>query len=93
MKLARLYERITNIRSNHLHQITHRIVSENQTIVLEDLNVRGILKNRKLAKSIADVSLYEFVRQITYKGEWAGRPLSSWTGGIRRPKLVRIVGS
>jgi len=72
-KVARLYERIVNIRNNHLHQATHRIISENQTIVLEDLNVRGMLKNRRLAKSIADVSLYGFVRQITYKGEWAGR--------------------
>ena len=75
LKLARLYERIGNIRSNHLHQITHRIVSENQTIILEDLNIRGMMKNRRLAKSIADVSLYEFVRQITYKGEWAGRTI------------------
>jgi putative transposase len=75
LKVTRLHERIGNIRSNHLHQITHRIVNENQTIVLEDLNVRGMLKNHKLAKSIADVSLYEFVRQITYKGEWAGRTI------------------
>jgi len=72
-KLAKLYERIVNIRSNHLHQITSKIVSENQTICLEDLNVRGMLKNRKLAKSVADVSFYEFVRQITYKSEWYGR--------------------
>ena len=73
IKLARLYEKIGNIRSNHLHQITHKIVSENQTIILEDLNVRGMMKNRRLAKSIADVSLYEFVRQITYKAGWFGR--------------------
>jgi putative transposase len=73
LKLARLYERISNIRSNHLHQTTCKIVCENQTIILEDLNVRGMLKNRKLAKSVADVSLYEFVRQITYKSEWYGR--------------------
>lgn len=73
VKLARLHERIGNIRSNHLHQITHNIVSENQTIILEDLNVRGMMKNRKLAKSVADVSFYEFVRQIQYKSEWYGR--------------------
>lgn len=75
VKVARLHERIANIRHNHLHQVTSKIVSENQTIVLEDLNVRGMLKNRKLAKSVADVSFYEFVRQITYKAEWYGRTL------------------
>lgn len=72
-KVARLHERIANIRSNHLHQITSKIVSENQTICLEDLNVKGMLRNRKLAKSVADVSFYEFVRQIQYKSEWHGR--------------------
>lgn len=71
-KLARLHERIANIRSNHLHQITSKIVSENQTICLEDLSVKSMLKNRKLAKSVADVSFYEFVRQITYKTDWYG---------------------
>ena len=73
IKLARLHERISNIRSNHLHQVTSKIVSENQTICLEDLSVKGMLKNRKLAKSVADVSFYEFVRQITYKAGWYGR--------------------
>ena len=72
-KVARLHERIANIRSNHLHQITSKIVSENQTICLEDLNVKGMLRNHKLAKSVADVSFYEFVRQIVYKSEWYGR--------------------
>ena len=75
VKVARLHERIANIRNNHLHQVTSKIVSENQTIVMEDLNVRGMLKNRKLAKSVADVSFYEFVRQITYKAKWYDRNL------------------
>lgn len=73
VKVARLHEKITNIRNNHLHQITSKIVSENQTICLEDLNVKGMLKNRKLAKSVADVSFCEFVRQIVYKSGWYGR--------------------
>ena len=72
-KVARLHEKIANIRSNHLHQITFKIVSENQTICLEDLNVKGMLKNRRLAKSVADVSFYEFVRQVVYKSDWYGR--------------------
>lgn len=73
VKVARLHEKIANIRNNHLHQITSKIVSENQTICLEDLNVKGMMKNRKLAKSVADVSFCEFVRQIVYKSGWYGR--------------------
>ena len=72
-KLARLDNHIRNIRQDHLHKVSHRIVSENQTIVMEDLNVSGMMKNRKLSKSIWDCSLYELVRQITYKSKWYGR--------------------
>lgn len=74
-KLAKLYQRITDIRSNHLHQVTRRIVNENQVIVIEDLNIRGMLRNRRLSKSIQDVSLHELVRQLEYKSKWYGRTL------------------
>jgi putative transposase len=72
-KLSKLYQRIADIRSNHLHQVSHTIISENQAVYLEDLNVSGMLRNRRLSKSIQDVSLYELVRQIEYKGNWYGR--------------------
>lgn len=72
-KLAKLDNRIRNIRQNHLHKVSHKIVSENQTIIMEDLNVSGMTKNRKLSKSIWDCSLYELVRQISYKSKWYGR--------------------
>lgn len=72
-KLAKLHEKIGNIRNNHLHQITSRIVDENQVIVLESLNVKGMMANRKLSKSIWDCSWAELVRQIEYKSEWYGR--------------------
>lgn len=71
--LAKLHNKIVNIRSNHLHQVSHRIVRDNQAIILEDLNVKGMMKNHKLAKSITDVSLHELVRQITYKAKWYSR--------------------
>ena len=72
-KLAKLDNRIRNIRQNHLHQISHKIVSENQTIIMENLNVSGMMKNKKLSKSIWDCSLSELVRQISYKSKWYGR--------------------
>lgn len=74
-KLAKLHQKIANIRSNHLHQITRKIVNENQVIIIEDLNVSGMVKNHKLAKSISDVSFGEFARQLKYKSEWYGREL------------------
>jgi putative transposase len=71
-RLARLYWRISNIRQDALHQATTRIVRSAGVIVLEDLNVRGMQKNGKLARAISDVGLYEFRRQMGYKAAWAG---------------------
>jgi putative transposase len=73
LKLARLHERIKNQKTDFLHNITTRIVSENQVIILEDLNVSGMLKNHKLAKAIQELSLGEMRRQIEYKASWYGR--------------------
>ena len=71
--VAKLHQKIADIRSNHLHHVSRSIVDENQIIVLEDLNVKGMMANRCLAKSIADVSFHELVRQIEYKAGWYGR--------------------
>ncbi len=78
-KLARMHARIANIRKDALHQATSSIVAKTKPseerpscIVIEDLNVSGMLKNRKLSRAIADVGLYEFRRQVTYKAAQAG---------------------
>jgi putative transposase len=73
LKVAKLHELITNQRKDFLHKISFKIVSENQTIVLETLNVKGLLRNHCLAQAISDVSWGEFVRQLTYKAEWKGK--------------------
>ena len=73
MKVAKLYEKITNIRKDYLHKISSLIVKENQFIFSEDLNIKGMVQNKHLGKSIHDVSWYELTRQLQYKSEWYGR--------------------
>ena len=66
-KLARIYEHISSIRLDFLHKLTTKLCRENQTIAVESLNIRGMLKNHKLARAISDVSWGEFFRQLDYK--------------------------
>lgn len=73
LKLSRRHEKVANRRRDYIHKFTTRIVSENQTICAEDLNVKGMQSNHHLAKSIGSVSFNEIVRQLEYKSRWNGR--------------------
>ena len=72
-KVARMHEKIRNTRIDNLHKISHKLVSENQVIVSEDLAVSNMVKSRNLAKAISDCGWYELTRQISYKADWNNR--------------------
>ncbi len=72
-KLRKLYARLTNIRHNYLHQTTAKLIAMLPcVVVMEDLNVTGMTKNKHLSKAIAEQRFYEFIRQVQYKCEWNG---------------------
>jgi putative transposase len=71
-KLARAHLRVANVRKNILHQVTSLLARTKSAVVLEDLNVSGMLRNHHLAQVIADVGFHEFRRQMEYKGKWYG---------------------
>ena len=103
-KLAQLHYRITCLRQNAIHQATSRIVAKTKPdnqgpalVVMEDLNVAGMMKNSKLARAVADVGMGEFGRQLAYKCAWNGTtlvkadrwfPSSKWCSRCGQVKLT-----
>jgi putative transposase len=74
-RVARLHARITDRRRDHMHKLTTRLVRENQTIAIEDLNVRGMIGNHALARGVSDAAWAELRRMLEYKCAWYGREL------------------
>ena len=76
LKVAKLHKKITNSRLDNLHKVSTELITNYDVIFLEDLNIKGMIKNHKLAKHIADVSWSKFIDLLTYKAEWNDKQIA-----------------
>ena len=84
--------KLRNIKEYYLHSIVNQLLDENQVIVIEDLNVKGMLKNHCLAKSIQELSLGKFKEILTYKSKWYNRDLIQIDQWYPSSKLCNCCG-
>ena len=92
LKLAKFHEKISNKKEDYLHKVTNQLINENQVIIIEDLNVKGMLQNHKLARSIQELSIYRFKEMLRYKCLWFGRDLVEIDRFHPSSKLCNVCG-
>ena len=92
LKLAKFHEKMSNKKEDYLHKVTNQLINENQVIIIEDLNVSGMLENHKLARSIQELSLYRFKEMLRYKCLWFGRDLVEIDRFFPSSKLCNVCG-
>lgn len=92
IKVARVHENIANQRKDTLHKFTTSAIRESQAIAVEDLHVKGMVRNHHLAKAIADASMSEMIRQLEYKCAWYGRNFVKVDRFYPSSKTCRVCG-
>ena len=91
-RLSVLYEKVSNQRKDFQHKLSSRMVNDSQVIVLEDLNIKGMVKNRHLSKSISDAAWGVFVGQLAYKAAWYGREIQKVDRFFPSSKTCSVCG-
>ena len=92
-KVAKIHAKISDCRQDNLHKLSRRLINENQVICVETLKVKNMIRNPRLSKAIADAGWGEFVRQLAYKAEWAGRSLVAIDQWFPALNAARIAGT
>ncbi|MCX4530182.1 RNA-guided endonuclease TnpB family protein [Streptomyces sp. NBC_01669] len=93
LKVAKIHARIADRRRDGLHKLTTRLVRENQTIVIEDLTVRNMVRNRSVARAISDAAWAEFRSLLEYKAQWHGREVIAVDRFFPSSKLCSVCGT
>jgi len=92
MRLAKQHEYVANSRNDFLHKLSKAIIDDNQIIVVEDLNVKGMQQNPYLSKSISDSGFRKFLKYLEYKADWYGRELIIADRFYPSSKLCNVCG-
>jgi len=91
-KVARLHEKITNVKNDFLHKLSKKIINENQVVIVENLNIKGLIKNKKLSKHIHQASWYKFINMLEYKAKLYKRELIKIDTFFPSSKLCSVCG-
>jgi len=91
-RVAKLHEKITNAKNDFLHKLSRRLIDENQVIIVENLNIKGLIKNKRLSKHIHQASWYKFINILEYKARFYGRKLIRVDTFYPSSKLCSVCG-